>query len=322
MYKMIGGDGQEYGPVSAEQIREWLAENRANGQTLVQPEGATDWRPLSACPEFADALGTPPAAAAPPPIGSWDAGAGEALTGEGELQVMECLGRGWLLVREHPALILGGTALVLVILLAAALATCVGGFISLAISGALHGGLLLMYLRLRRGQPANLATVFSCFGTAFVPLMFVWIITHFLSGLGLVLCLVPGLVLKVLWVFSLMLAADRGLDFWTAMETSRKAVMRQPFAVAGLLTVAYLPLLIYTVWSSYDASVYFMNVFGDAFARMDWSEVRDKLQSVSGYAFKLELRERFVVLLNLPFAYAALVCAYEQVFGRRGSQAD
>jgi hypothetical protein len=226
------------------------------------------------------------------------------------------------LLREHPGLVLGGAAAVLAVLLAVAFVVCVGGFISLAVSGALHGGLLLLYLRLLRGQPANLATVFASVTAAFVPLMFVWVITHFVSGLGLLLCIIPGLVLKVLWAFSLILVADRGLDFWTAMETSRKAVLRQPFAVAGLLAVAYLPLLIYTVWSSYDASVYFMNVFGDAFARMDWGELRAKLPEVSGYAVKMELRERFVVLLNLPFAYAALVCAYEQVFGRRGPQAD
>jgi prepilin-type processing-associated H-X9-DG protein len=51
MYKILGADQKEYGPVSAEQVREWVAQGRANAQTLVQPEGATDWRPL---PEFAD----------------------------------------------------------------------------------------------------------------------------------------------------------------------------------------------------------------------------------------------------------------------------
>ena len=29
IYKIIGDDGREYGPATAEQIRQWVAENRA-----------------------------------------------------------------------------------------------------------------------------------------------------------------------------------------------------------------------------------------------------------------------------------------------------
>ena len=68
MYKIIGADGQQYGPVSAEQLRRWIVENRLNAHTLIQPEGAPDWKPLSTFPEFAgDLKPTPPPFAAPPP---------------------------------------------------------------------------------------------------------------------------------------------------------------------------------------------------------------------------------------------------------------
>ena len=60
MYKILGGDRQEYGPATAEQVREWIAQRRANAQTMVQPEGSTEWKPLSTCPEFAAALAAPP----------------------------------------------------------------------------------------------------------------------------------------------------------------------------------------------------------------------------------------------------------------------
>ena len=46
MYKIVGKDGQQYGPVNAEQLRTWIAENRANAQTLVQADGTQDWKPL------------------------------------------------------------------------------------------------------------------------------------------------------------------------------------------------------------------------------------------------------------------------------------
>lgn len=52
MYKIRGGDGQEYGPVSADTLREWVNQGRANSQTLVQAEGGTDWKTLATLPEF------------------------------------------------------------------------------------------------------------------------------------------------------------------------------------------------------------------------------------------------------------------------------
>lgn len=53
MYKIIGADQKQYGPVSADEMRQWIAEGRVNAQTLIQAEGQTDWRPLSSFPEFA-----------------------------------------------------------------------------------------------------------------------------------------------------------------------------------------------------------------------------------------------------------------------------
>jgi len=52
MYKIIGADGKEYGPITSEQLRQWIAEGRANAQTKVLPEGTTEWKPLSDYPEF------------------------------------------------------------------------------------------------------------------------------------------------------------------------------------------------------------------------------------------------------------------------------
>jgi len=69
MYKIIGTDGRHYGPVGADQIRRWIAENRVNGQTHAQIEGAIEWKPLSAMPEFSgDFAATQPPASTPPPI--------------------------------------------------------------------------------------------------------------------------------------------------------------------------------------------------------------------------------------------------------------
>jgi len=68
MYKIIGADQKEYGPVSTDQMLRWIAEGRVNGQTLVQADGQADWRSLATFPELAVLAATPaaPVPAAPP----------------------------------------------------------------------------------------------------------------------------------------------------------------------------------------------------------------------------------------------------------------
>jgi len=71
MYKIIGADGREYGPVTAEQLRRWVAEGRVNAQTQVRPEGSTEWQSIGIRPEFAALFLAPvPAGFAPLTVGS------------------------------------------------------------------------------------------------------------------------------------------------------------------------------------------------------------------------------------------------------------
>lgn len=66
MYKIIGADGKEYGPVGAEQLRQWVQEGRVNLQTRACLEGTSDWKSLNDFPEFGSAASTPPILAQPP----------------------------------------------------------------------------------------------------------------------------------------------------------------------------------------------------------------------------------------------------------------
>jgi Domain of unknown function (DUF4190)/GYF domain 2 len=63
MYKILGADGRQYGPVNADQLRRWIAEGRANAYTQILSEGAAEWKPLGSVPEFAAhfVLAAPPA---------------------------------------------------------------------------------------------------------------------------------------------------------------------------------------------------------------------------------------------------------------------
>lgn len=57
MYFIQGADQKEYGPVSAEQLRQWIAENRLNRFSAARAEGEATWKTLGDFPEFAEALG-------------------------------------------------------------------------------------------------------------------------------------------------------------------------------------------------------------------------------------------------------------------------
>ena len=65
MYKIIGADGKEYGPVTSDQVRVWIAQGRANAATRAAAEGMTEWKALSAFPEFSLLFTTAPSPAAP-----------------------------------------------------------------------------------------------------------------------------------------------------------------------------------------------------------------------------------------------------------------
>ncbi|HTD66083.1 MAG TPA: DUF4339 domain-containing protein, partial [Candidatus Limnocylindria bacterium] len=56
MYRIIGGDGKEYGPVSADEVRRWIGERRLQLSSLIRVEDTAEWKPLSLFPEFSSAF--------------------------------------------------------------------------------------------------------------------------------------------------------------------------------------------------------------------------------------------------------------------------
>ena len=60
MYKIIGVDRMEYGPVDSDQINHWIREGRVNEQTLVQEAGSNRWTAITEIPKFAATLNTQP----------------------------------------------------------------------------------------------------------------------------------------------------------------------------------------------------------------------------------------------------------------------
>jgi len=330
MYKIIGGDKQIYGPVSADELRRWIAEGRVNAQTQIQAEGSPDWKPVSAFPEFADALAPhyaptqlPPAATAPIAPINTDVFTAEILSRPAELRIGSCCARAWNLFMGNVGLFLGAAA----IIFGMKVVTIFVPFASLAFTvlhGVIFGGLYLLILKRIRGQEAAVGDVFSGFSSAFVQLLLVGLVSFILSYIGFMCCLIiPGLYLMVAWIFSVPLVADKRLEFWYAMELSRKVVNRVWFQTFGLLIVTYLPFLIACVLMALKLAFTAIPQIQDIFhsGQSDPKAIGELVGQMIKSSALGTLMISFVFLLNLPFAAGALMYAYEDLFGPRPAQA-
>ncbi len=65
MYRIVGADGKEYGPVNLDQMRQWIAEGRVNAQTRVRQADAPGWQPASELPELSALFAARAATATP-----------------------------------------------------------------------------------------------------------------------------------------------------------------------------------------------------------------------------------------------------------------
>ena len=179
MYKIIGADGKQYGPVTADQLRQWIRDGRANAQTKAQTEGGTEWKNLADFPEFSAAFGGASNAAVPPVVGAVDpeALAAQILARDYTIEIGRCFGRGWDLIKSDFWLLVGASFLAGLIAAGAGLPV-----VGLIIGGPMMGGLYALYLKKIRGQPAGLGDAFLGFSTAFVPLMLAKLVSTLLTG--------------------------------------------------------------------------------------------------------------------------------------------
>lgn len=282
MYKIIGADQKEYGPVTADQIRQWIAEGRANAQTMVRREGETEWKPLSGYPEFAPSLGAAPAPAAPPPFaqppGDHTVLPPDVLERDYDLDIGNCVSRGWELVKNNFGVVFGGVAIfILLEFVVGGLSAIpfIGGLfsiINLFVVGPLMGGVYFLLLKVIRGRPAEVGDIFSGFKLRFVHLMLAYLVMLLVSAvfaipggilmavsiirmvrqqqvdgagmglaiLGFFVVIIPLLYVTTSWLFSIPLVIDKQLDFWPAMQTSRAVVGRHWWKIFALLIVCAL----------------------------------------------------------------------------------
>ena len=123
----------------------------------------------------------------------------------------------------------------------------------------------------------------------------------------------------VAWVFSVPLVADKRLEFWSAMELSRKVVTRVWFEMFGLILLIFLPVILASIFAQVAMSSASPSTLWDltSSGTPDLGQLLQVLKQILVAALPIRLLTRFVLLLTLPFALAALMYAYEDLFGAR-----
>ena len=324
MYKILGSDQKEYGPVSAQQIIQWINEGRANGATLARAEGTENWLPLASIPEFAALFPGQPVPAAVPPGPPPNANELSAHIGatDYDLDIGGCISGSWRLLWDNFGPIFG-TTIVLVLLQAAfsglGAIPWIGILFSLAsliLTGPLVGGLYMVFLRRIRKQGGEVGDLFAGFSNRFWQLALGYIVPAFLTGLSAV----PGAILIIVSIFVLGFH-----PFGHAAAATAAAIMVFGLGVlVALIPAIYLSISwMFTVPLVMDKGVEFWPAMG-----LSHRMVRKHFVSV----FALLIVGALInlvgviaccvgVLFSVPIVFGSLMYAYETIFSGRSPQA-
>jgi len=316
MFKIIGADGQEYGPVTIDQLKQWITENRVNGKTKILSEGASEWKPLVEIPELAALLSTtlPPLASAAPPLPGASTLPTDIRERDYDLYLGDCVSQAWqLLTGPKMWLVIGGVAIWLGIqagLSVFANIPFIGLLFSLAsfvIGGPLVGGVYFFLLRTIRGETAEVSDVFAGFKYRFAQLF----LGQLVVSLLIFVTMLPGIILMVVGLVPLIRqqhpdAANLALVF------SGLGVMLIPaiyFSIGWLFT---LPLIMDKRLEFWPAMQLSRQVVGKHW----W--ITFVLSLVCGFIGLIGVLVCCVgVFFTVPLAFVTFLNAYEKMFGLR-----
>ena len=319
MYRIVGSDGNEYGPVSTEQLGQWIRERRVNGETRVQAEDGA-WRLLREVPELVVLL-QPPVVA--PPLISAPTEANSIpsdFDGDYDLDIVDCLTSAWRLFQQQFSTLFGPTMMYVLIAFGLGIFGAlpyIGPLFSLCsmvISGPLMAGLYVVYLRVIRGETPPLGSLFDGFRKMFGHL--------FLGNLAVgILASLPLLAGFIVLLFSVGLSAIMGLAkgsaSWPAFAALAPGLglILLGLPVTVFLTVNWmfsLPLIL-------DQRVGFWTAM-----KRSWRQVRRHWWSCLALLVVMAILNFAGVLcclvglvVTIPISMLVLMCAYETVIHGR-----
>ena len=153
------------------------------------------------------------------------------------IDIGSAIRRGWALVMANAPILIGATVLSWVVAVGLALIPIAGWLVGPLLAWVMHAGLSYMFVRRIRGEEVQIGDLFAGFHIALLNIVLAGLLMSALTGVGFILCLLPGIYLAVGYVFALTLVIDKKMDFWPAMEVSRQVVHKNWWSMFLLVIV-------------------------------------------------------------------------------------
>lgn len=140
--------------------------------------------------------------------------------GEEEIRVdiLGWLGEAWEIFKKAPGLFVLTAFVFMLVMVLAQMIPWVG---SLIVTGPMMVGFYIILTDQMAGRPFNLGRLFAGF-QFFIPALIANILITVFTIFGAILLIIPGLIIGSWYILTYIFIVDRDMDFWTAMEASRK----------------------------------------------------------------------------------------------------
>ncbi|MFH7243863.1 MAG: hypothetical protein ACHWZW_13545 [Spirulina sp.] len=109
----------------------------------------------------------------------------------------------------------------------------IGSLIFNIISPILGAGFYIVAFQIARNRPKNFSDFFNGF-KKFLPLFLTSLVSTILIALGMIALILPGIYLATSYMFAPLFVIDKNMEFWSAMETSRKLITKRWWSFFGL----------------------------------------------------------------------------------------
>ena len=156
-----------------------------------------------------------------------------------EVNASDYVQKGWEMFTEHIGEFIGFTLIVLAASFASSKMGAFGSLLISAVAASLYAGYSIAAFRLITGKPFQFSDFFQGFNY-FLPLFLAGLASGILVAVGMALLLLPGIYLAVGYMLTTYLVIDHRMEFWQAMETSRKIVTKNWFGFFVFALVLFL----------------------------------------------------------------------------------
>ena len=336
-YIIIGGDQKEYGPITADDVRQWITEGRLNEHSQIKAEGEVEFRALGTASEFGAAFLANDAIPPLPPSAFAIGRSGSEH--DYELDIFACFSRAWGLVKNNFWILLislvvlalvgfvffGALGFVVSLIVPERL-MAVAGFkvalnfffsaVSALVMGPLVGGLYLVNLKTIRGEPTRVGDIFAGFQKAFLQLFFGYLAVVLVTGL----CMAPFNYISTVRLAPLLAQMKSATP--AEVQTLSPQIMSALVGVLPILLICMIPVTYLTVnWLFTQSLIIDKQMDFLTAMKTSWKMARKHWWHVFGLLVMTGLLNVaglcaccVGVLFTIPIGIAALLFAYETIF--------